>query len=150
MVDFIDTVAMGVALSEDRKPPKRNSDSLIEIIGEILSSFIIIGLVILVAYILIGCTSYSGGKIVDGYNIDIGVTIPGTEWSLNVLTATSGVVVKGNDQTAMFVTNTVVETNNYFGIIETCRNNTLTARIEPTESAIAGAGDGTTPEEKER
>ena len=26
-----------------------------------------------------GCTSYSGGKVVDGTNLEVGMTVPGTE-----------------------------------------------------------------------
>ena len=89
----------------------------------------------LVALTMTGCASYSGGRVVDGTNLEIGMTVPGTEWSINFLSYTGGVVVKGNDQTQIFVTNTVAETNSYFGVVRTQRNSTLVATIIPVESS---------------
>ena len=89
----------------------------------------------LVALTMTGCASYSGGRVVDGTNLEIGMTVPGTEWSINFLSYTGGVVVKGNDQTQIFVTNTVVETNAYLGVVRTQRNSTLVATIIPVESS---------------
>lgn len=80
-----------------------------------------------------GCASYKGGKVVDGTNLEIGMTVPGTEWSLNFLAYTGGIKVAGNDRTAIVVTNVVAETNSYFfGAAEMRRMTKMTAKIEPS------------------
>ena len=81
-----------------------------------------------------GC-AYKGGKVVDGTNIAIGMTIPGTEWTINALDYVGGLRVAGNDQTSICVSNEVIETNSYFGVIETRRHSKMTATIEPTETS---------------
>ena len=81
-----------------------------------------------------GC-AYKGGKVVDGTNLAIGMTIPGTEWTINALDYVGGLRVAGNDQTSICVANEVVETNSYFGVIETHRHSRMTATIEPTETS---------------
>ena len=81
-----------------------------------------------------GC-AYKGGKVVDGTNLCIGMTIPGTEWTINALDYVGGLRVAGNDQTSICVSNEVVETNSYFGVIETHRHSRMTATIEPTETS---------------
>ena len=90
----------------------------------------LISLVMLVS----GC-AYKGGKVVDGTNLCIGMTIPGTEWTINALDYVGGVRVAGNDQTSICVSNEVMETNSYFGVVETCRHSKMTATIEPTEAS---------------
>ena len=81
-----------------------------------------------------GCV-YKGGKIVDGTNLCVGMTIPGTEWTINALDYVGGLRVAGNDQTSITVSNEVVETNAYFGIVRTERHSKMTATIEPTETS---------------
>ena len=81
-----------------------------------------------------GC-AYKGGKVVDGTNLCVGMTIPGTEWTINALDYVGGVRVAGNDQTSICVSNEVAETNSYFGVVETSRHSKMTATIEPTETS---------------
>ena len=81
-----------------------------------------------------GC-AYKGGKVIDGTNLAIGMTIPGTEWTINALDYVGGLRVAGNDQTSICVSNEVIETNSYFGIVETRRHSKMTATIEPTETS---------------
>ena len=81
-----------------------------------------------------GC-AYKGGKVVDGTNLCIGMTIPGTEWTINALDYVGGLRVAGNDQTSICVSNEVMETNSYFGVVETHRHSKMTATIEPTETS---------------
>ena len=89
-----------------------------------------------------GCASYSGGKVVDGTNLEVGMTVPGTEWSINFLAFTGGAIIKGNNQTRITVTNEVCETNSYFAVVKTQRHTKLTAIIEPCEDGASGAGYG--------
>ena len=77
-----------------------------------------------------GCL-FKGGKIIDGTNLAIGMTIPGTEWQINALDYVGGIRVGGNDQTSITVTNEVAETNSYFGVVKTLRHSKMTATIEP-------------------
>ena len=81
-----------------------------------------------------GC-AYKGGKVVDGTNLCIGMTIPGTEWTINALDYVGGVRVAGNDQTSICVSNEVSETNSYFGVVETRRQSKMMATIEPMETS---------------
>ena len=81
-----------------------------------------------------GC-AYKGGKVIDGTNLAIGMTIPGTEWTINALDYVGGLRVAGNDQTSICVSNEVIETNSYFGVVETRRHGKMTATIEPTETS---------------
>ena len=92
-------------------------------------------LAILAIGALCGGCAYKGGKIVDGTNLCVGMTIPGTEWTINALDYVGGVRVAGNDQTSIRVSNEVAETNSYFGVVETRRNSKMTATIEPTEAS---------------
>ena len=92
-------------------------------------------LAILAIGALCGGCAYKGGKVVDGTNLCIGMTIPGTEWTINALDYVGGVRVAGNDQTSICVSNEVAETNSYFGVVETHRHSKMTATIEPTETS---------------
>ena len=98
-----------------------------------------------VAALLGGC-AYKGGKVVDGTNLEIGITVPGTEWSINVLSYTGGIRVCGNDATQITVSNEVTETNSYFGVVRTERKSKMKTEIVPTESGAeeSDANAGTT------
>ena len=94
------------------------------------------GLLVCILFLtLCGGCAYKGGKVVDGTNLCIGMTIPGTEWQINALDYVGGLRVAGNDQTSICVSNEVTETNSYFGVVETHRHSKMTARIEPTETS---------------
>ena len=90
--------------------------------------------IIAIGALFAGC-AYKGGKVVDGTNLCIGMTIPGTEWTINALDYVGGLRVAGNDQTSICVSNEVMETNSYFGVVETHRHSKMTATIEPTETS---------------
>ena len=87
-----------------------------------------------------GC-AYKGGKVVDGTNLAIGMTIPGTEWQINALDYVGGLRVAGNDQTTIAVSNEVEETNSYFGVVTTHRKTRMTAEITPTETTSSGEAE---------
>ena len=88
-----------------------------------------------------GC-AYKGGKVVDGTNLAIGMTIPGTEWQINALDYVGGLRVAGNDMTTIVVSNEVYETNCYFGVVTTHRKTRMTAEITPTETSSGEAEAG--------
>lgn len=79
----------------------------------------------------VGCTSYKGGKVTDGTNLEIGIAIPGVEWTINALSYTGGMRVCGDQSTVINVTNRVEEENSYFGVVKTKRNSNMTAAIQP-------------------
>ena len=80
-----------------------------------------------------GCTSYEGGKVVDGTNLEIGLAVPGTEGRLtiNAIAYTGGLKVCGDERTVIVVTNDVAETNSYFGVVKMFRHSKMSSRIEP-------------------
>ena len=82
---------------------------------------------------LVGC-AYKGGKVVDGTNLAIGMTIPGTEWAINVLAYVGGLRVAGNDSTHIVVTNEVDDESSYFGVVTIHRITKMTADIEPPQN----------------
>ena len=87
------------------------------------------------ALLLAGCTSYEGGKVVDGTNLEIGLSVPGTDgtMTINALAYTGGLKVCGNDKTHIVVSNEVVETNSYFGLVETHRHTKMSSVIKPVD-----------------
>ena len=85
------------------------------------------------ALLCVGCTSYKGGRVVDGTNLEVGIIVPGTDYSLNLLSYTGGMKVGGNTDTSISVSNEVAETNSYFGVITIRRHTRLTANVEPCE-----------------
>lgn len=87
-----------------------------------------------------GC-AYKGGKVVDGTNLVIGMTIPGTEWTINAIDYVGGIRVGGNDQTSICVSNEVIETNAYFGVVRTQRHTKMAATIEPCVNEKEPKGD---------
>lgn len=101
--------------------------------GMIFAAFVAIAFVAFFAGGLSGCTTYKGGKVVDGTNLEVGMTFPGTDWSINFLSYTGGAKICGNDGTSISVTNTVAEIHSYFGVIWWQRVATLTAGITPVE-----------------
>lgn len=82
---------------------------------------------------LVGCKTYEGGKVIDGTNLEIGLSVPGTEhtWTINALAYTSGLKVCGDRKTAIIVTNEVAETNSYLWVVKTCRHTKMSSIIEP-------------------
>ena len=112
----------------------RTNDSAVELFkfgcSLVLSLMTTISLVAILSSALCGC-AYKGGKVVDGTNLAIGITVPGTEWCINAVDYVAGLRVAGNDSTRIVVSNEVVETNSYFGCVTTSRHTRMTADIEP-------------------
>ena len=100
-------------------------------LGAIVTALVLIG-VLFACSLFGGCTTYKGGKVVDGTNLEVGMTIPGTQWTINFLSFTGGLKVGANDGARLEVTNKVWETNSYFGVISTERHTRTAAVVEPT------------------
>ena len=109
-----------------------NRDKFADFMAALLCA-IAVGLIGLIGFAsLSGCTTYEGGKVVDGTNLEIGMTIPGTQWTINFLSYTGGMKVGANDGARLEVTNEVWEINSYFGVISTERHTRTAAVVEPT------------------
>ena len=111
-----------------------NKQSAAALFGGIGIALAMFAATVLLCMAVSGC-AYKGGKVVDGTSLAIGMTIPGTEWTINALDYVGGLRVAGNDQTSICVSNEVTETNSYFGVVETHRHSKMTATIEPTETS---------------
>lgn len=118
--------------------------------GDVLALLAILGLCALAFAPVAGCASYKGGKVVDGTNLAVGMRLPGTEWTLNVLDYVGGMRVAANEGCTISVTNSVAETNSYFGVVTTSRSSTLHATISPGPALEAPASSSPAPEEGER
>ena len=83
---------------------------------------------------LTGCaSSYKGAKVVDGFNVEMGMTIPGTQLTINFLSYTGGLKVGVNDGCRLSVYNEVIELNSYlFGALTTSRNSKTRSNVYPT------------------
>ena len=94
-------------------------------------------------FLITGCTTYKGGKVVDGTNLEIGISVPGSEWNwtINALSYTGGLKVCGDERTSITVTNEVAETNSYFGVIKTQRHTKMSSLIEPVYLIVPGTND---------
>lgn len=102
------------------------------VLGAIFATLGLIA-VLFVCSLFGGCTTYKGGVVTDGTNLAIGMKLPGTEWTVNVLDYVGGVRVAANEGCILTVTNEVAETNSYFGVVETRRHTRMSATIEPTD-----------------
>lgn len=80
---------------------------------------------------LAGCVQYKGGKYIEGTNLAVGMTIPGTEWQINVLDYVGGLRVAGDDHTTITVKNEVEETSSWFGVVSINRKSAATAQVKP-------------------
>ena len=88
---------------------------------------------LLTAALLVSGCAYKGGKVIDGTNLEIGLSVPGTDGALtiNALSYTGGLRVCGDERTIITVTNEVAETNSYFGLVRTNRRSKMWACITP-------------------
>ena len=84
-----------------------------------------------------GC-AYMGGKVVEGTDLAVGISVPATEGTidLNVLNYLSGFRL-GVDRNAIFrVKYTIDEDNAYLGIATIKSKKTIDATVEPCENSV--------------
>ena len=84
-----------------------------------------------------GC-AYRGGKVVEGTDLAVGISVPATEGTidLNVLNYLSGFRL-GVDRNAIFrVKYTIDEDNAYLGIATVKSKKTIDATVEPCENSV--------------
>ena len=103
-------------------------------IARLIGLFAVLAATILIMGVGVSGCAYKGGKVVDGTNLEIGICVPGTDWSINALSYTGGMRVCGNDETSIIVTNEVEEANSYFGVITMSRKTKMSAVIEPVSA----------------
>ena len=91
-----------------------------------------------VAGSLVGGCAYRGGKVVEGTDLAVGISVPATEGTidLNVLNYLSGFRL-GVDRNAIFrVKYTIDEDNAYLGIATIKSKKTIDATVEPCENSV--------------
>lgn len=90
---------------------------------------------LVVATCLGGCI-YKGAKVVEGTDLAVGFTVPGTDGAaqMDVLNWLSGFRLGVAENAALKVKYTVSETNDYFGIVHVRSNKTIDAKVEPCET----------------
>jgi len=90
---------------------------------------------LLLGALLAGCI-YRGGKVVEGTDLSVGFTVPGTDGAvqMDALNWLSGFRLGVAENAAFKVKYTVAETNDYFGVIHIRSHKTIDAKVEPCET----------------
>ncbi len=85
-----------------------------------------------------GCL-YKGGKITEGTDIAVGLTIPGSEETvqLNVLNYLSGFRLGIAENAALTLKYSCATTNSYFGVVHSETVKTIDATVSPCEANAA-------------
>lgn len=90
---------------------------------------------LLLGALLAGCI-YKGAKVVEGTDLAVGFTVPGTDGAaqMDVLNWLSGFRLGVAENAALKVKYTVAETNDYFGIVHIRSWKTIDAKVDPCET----------------
>lgn len=90
---------------------------------------------LLLGALLTGCI-YRGAKVVEGTDLAVGFTVPGTDGAaqMDVLNWLSGFRLGVAENANLKVKYTVAETNDYFGVIHVRSWKTIDAKVEPCET----------------
>lgn len=89
---------------------------------------------------LCGCI-YRGGKITEGTDLAVGLTVPGTEGALqvNALNWLSGFRLAVAENSALTVEYSSAATNSFFGVVKSSSAKRVKARVEPCEAPAPSA-----------
>lgn len=89
-----------------------------------------------VALALTGCV-YKGGKITEGTDLAVGLTVPGTEGAVqvNALNWLSGFRLGVAENAALTVEYSSAATNSFFGVVHSSSVKRIKAKVEPCEGA---------------
>lgn len=90
----------------------------------------------IMALAVCGCI-YKGAKVVEGTDLAVGFTIPGTDGAaqMDVLNCLSGFRLGVAENAALKVKYTVAETNDYLGVVHIRSLKTIDAKVEPCETS---------------
>ena len=93
-----------------------------------------------IATALAGCV-YKGGKITEGTDLAVGLTVPGTEGALqvNALNWLSGFRLGVAENAALTVEYSSAATNSFFGVVQSSSVKRIKAKVEPCETATPTA-----------
>ena len=81
---------------------------------------------------LVGCSQFRGARVVEGVNLEAGLSIPGTEAALSMVSYTSGFKAEAATNCTLVATNYVNECNSYlWGLVTTSRSNETITAISP-------------------
>ena len=88
-----------------------------------------------IATALCGCV-YKGGKITEGTDLAVGLTVPGTEGAVqvNALNWLSGFRLGVAENAALTVEYSSAATNSFFGVVHSSSVKRIKAKVEPCES----------------
>jgi len=91
--------------------------------------------VLVLCALLAGCI-YKGAKVVEGTDLAVGFTVPGTDGAaqMDVLNWLSGFRLGVAENAALKVKYAVAETNDYFGVVHVRSYKTIDAKVEPCET----------------
>ena len=94
------------------------------------------------AIICSGCL-YKGAKITEGVDLAVGLSIPGTEDTiqLNVLNYLSGFRLGVAENAALTLRYTCATTNTYFGVVHSETVKSIDATVSPCETAATTNAD---------
>lgn len=97
------------------------------------------------AAICAGCL-YKGGKITEGVDLAVGITIPGSEetMQLNLINYLSGFRLGVAENAALTLRYTCATTNSWLGCIHTEAFKTIDATVSPCESENAATTNAVT------
>lgn len=95
-----------------------------------------------------GCL-YKGAKITEGVDLAVGLTIPGSEetMQLNVLNYLSGFRLGVAENAALTLRYTCATTNSYFGVVHSETVKSIDAEVSPCETS-AGETSGSASEKE--
>ncbi len=93
-----------------------------------------------------GCL-YKGAKITEGVDLAVGLSVPGTEdtLQLNALNYLSGFRLGVAENAALTLRYTCATTNSYFGVVRSETVKSIDATVSPCEATVASCGDAATP-----
>lgn len=79
-----------------------------------------------------GCSQFRGARVVEGVNLEAGLSIPGTDATLSMVSYTSGFKAEAATNCTLVATNYVNESNSYlWGLVTTSRSNETVTAISP-------------------
>lgn len=91
--------------------------------------------------LLFGGCIYKGAKITEGTDLAVGINVPASEGALQlqVLNYLSGFRLGVAENSAMTVEYSTIESNSYFGVINTSTRKDVKASVEPCEDDATAA-----------
>ena len=99
-------------------------------------------------FILLGGCTVDGPKIVEGTDLSVGISVPGSEgvYELTFFNWLSGFKCQADDNSRVKLRYTCAETNDYFGVVSTRVYKTVDAEITPVVDEAEDGGEASRAE----